>query len=154
MESLQDKPEQALKEEGLHTVFLGLGTNLGNRHENMRLAYEQIEKLIGTIVRQSAFFETEPWGFQSTHLFLNSAVCCKTRLLPREILWLTQQIEKSLGRQYKSTGGIYHDRPIDIDILLYDNWTVHEPDLIIPHPHIMQRDFVLKPLMQILFEKR
>lgn len=134
-----------------HHVFFGLGSNQDNRQENLRLAYEKIEKLIGRIIRQSAFIETAPWGFHSSHSFLNSAICCETTLTPREILWRTQQIERELGRTQKSTHGIYHDRPIDIDILLYDDLTVVESDLHIPHPLMLQRDFVMRPLMEILF---
>lgn len=134
-------------------MFLGLGTNMGDRHANLMKACREIEKLIGRIVRQSAFIETEPWGFQSSHPFLNAVVCCETVLLPREVLWRTQRIERQLGRTQKSVGGIYHDRPIDIDILLYDDWTVRLPDLTIPHPLMFQRDFVMRPLMEILADR-
>ncbi len=123
---------------------------MGDRRRNLLDAYEQIEKLIGPIVRQSAFIETEPWGFESDNTFLNAAICCETSLLPRAVLRQTQEIERMLGRKQKSVGGVYHDRPIDIDILLYDDWTVNEPDLKIPHPLIAQRDFVLRPLIEIL----
>jgi 2-amino-4-hydroxy-6-hydroxymethyldihydropteridine diphosphokinase len=133
-----------------HIVYLGLGTNLGDRQENMRTACAKIEKLIGPIVRQSAFFETQPWGFQSEHAFLNAAVCCQTACSPREVLRLTQQIEREMGRTQKSVNRIYHDRLIDIDILLYDHLTVSEPDLKIPHPLMRERDFVMEPLLQIL----
>lgn len=133
-----------------HIVFLGLGSNLGNRQAVLLHACEEIEKLIGPIVSQSAFFASKPWGFQSDHDFLNSVVCCHTHLLPREVLWRTQQIERMLGRRQKSVGGAYHDRPIDIDILLYDDWHVNEPDLQIPHPLMLQRDFVMCPLLEVL----
>lgn len=133
-----------------HIVYLGLGTNLGDRQENMRTAFAKIEKLIGPIVRQSAFFETQPWGFQSEHAFLNAAVCCQTSCSPREVLRLTQQIEREMGRTQKSVNRVYHDRLIDIDILLYDRLSVNEPDLKIPHPLMRERDFVMKPLLQIL----
>jgi 2-amino-4-hydroxy-6-hydroxymethyldihydropteridine diphosphokinase len=69
------------------------------------------------------------------------------------VLWRTQRIERQLGRTQKSVGGIYHDRPIDIDILLYDDWTVRLPDLTIPHPLMFQRDFVMRPLMEILADR-
>lgn len=134
----------------MHQVFLGLGSNLGNRHELLARACEEIEKLIGAVVRQSAFIETEPWGFRSEYNFLNAVVWCQTELLPREVLWRTQFIERQLGRRQKSENGIYHDRPIDIDILLYDHLTVNEPDLKIPHPLITRRDFVMRPLLEIL----
>ncbi len=133
-----------------HIVYLGLGTNLGDRQENMQTACAKIEKLIGPIVRQSAFFETQPWGFESEHAFLNAAVCCQTPCSPREVLRLTQQIEREMGRTQKSVNRVYHDRLIDIDILLYDRLSVNEPDLEIPHPLMRERDFVMKPLLQIL----
>lgn len=141
-----------METEGTHIVYLGLGTNLGDREKNMRTAFEKIEKLIGPIVRQSAFFVTEPWGFESENVFLNAAVCCQTSLSPREVLALTQQIEREMGRTQKSVAHVYHDRIIDIDILLYDQLTINEPDLQIPHPLMHQRDFVMKPLMEIFLQ--
>lgn len=132
-----------------HLVFLGLGSNLGDRHWLLTSAYEEIEKLIGPIVGQSAFYETKPWGFESDHDFLNSVVACTTDLSPRAVLYYTQQIERFLGRTRKSVDGIYHDRPIDIDILLYDHAKIQAPDLLIPHPLICERDFVMRPLMEV-----
>lgn len=139
-----------------HQVYLGLGSNLGNRREIMENAYKEIEKLIGTIVRQSAFYESEPWGFQSEHPFLNSVICCETELSPRELLQQTQAIERLLGKtkahateRNQPSTITYHDRPIDIDILLYDDLHINEPDLVIPHPLMHERDFVMKPLMEI-----
>lgn len=133
-----------------HLVYLGLGANIGDRHLTMEMACSEIEKKIGPIVRRSTFIETEPWGFQSENRFLNGVVCCETELLPREVLWRTQQIEQLLGRTRKSKAGVYHDRPIDIDILLYDRLTICEPDLRIPHPLMTKRDFVMIPLLEII----
>ena len=138
-----------------HITYLGLGSNLGDRNENLRRACEEIEKLIGHIVRQSAFVETEPWGFESANSFLNAVVCVETSLTPRQLLSHTQQIERSLGKTAahateRECAPLYHDRPVDIDILLYDRLTVDEPDLQIPHPLMHQRDFVMKPLLEIL----
>lgn len=134
----------------MHTVYLSLGSNLGNREENLTRAMDEIEKLIGKIVRRSTFHITEPWGFHSDNLFVNAAVCCHTEHSPRGVLVLTQEIERGMGRVKKSAGGNYSDRIIDIDILYYDDITVDEPDLKIPHPHINERDFVLKPLREIM----
>lgn len=134
----------------LHTVYLSLGSNLGHRRRNIRQAIGRIGELIGTVERQSALFETEPWGFNSDHPFINAAVCCTTTLTPRQLLQATQQIERELGRTRKSVGGVYHDRLIDIDILLYDDLTVDEPDLQIPHPLMHERPFVMEPLRDIL----
>jgi len=132
-----------------HKIYLGLGSNLGDRQGNISRAYAEIEKLIGTIVRQSALYESEPWGFESDNSFINSVICCETTLSPHEVLKKTQSIERLLGRTQKSVDGHYHDRTIDIDILLYDDLTVNEPDLKIPHPLMRQRDFVMKPLSEI-----
>lgn len=134
----------------LHTVYLSLGSNLGHRRRNIRQAIGRIGELIGTVERQSALFETEPWGFNSDHPFINAAVCCTTTLTPRQLLQATQQIERELGRTRKSAGGVYYDRLIDIDILLYDDLTVDEPDLQIPHPLMHERSFVMEPLRDIL----
>ena len=133
-----------------HRVFLGLGANLGDRRQTLLKAYEEIEKLIGPLVGRSAFYVSEPWGFVSENNFLNSVVCCETCLEPREVLRATQQIERQLGRTRKSVDGVYHDRLIDIDILLYDNLHINECDLKIPHPLMLQRDFVMRPLTEVL----
>ena len=129
---------------------MSLGANLGNRESNIKLAIQQISELIGPVVRQSALLETAPWGFSSANTFINAAVCSQTSLSPREVLKATQDIERTLGRTQKSTDGQYHDRPIDIDILLYDDLHVNEPDLVIPHPHMNERQFVLQPLNEII----
>ena len=133
-----------------HTVYLGLGSNLGNRIDLLDQACLKINKLIGPVVRQSAYYETEPWGFQSDHPFMNAVVCVRTQLSPRQLLRRTQRIERQLGRREKTgPDGVYHDRPIDIDILLYDQIHVDEPDLIIPHPRMLIRPFVMEPLREI-----
>lgn len=134
----------------MHTIYLSLGANIGDRRKNIYTAIEKIEELVGDVVRQSAFYETEPWGFHSDHDFINAAVCCSTSLTPRQLLETTQRIERLLGRQEKSMDGDYHDRVIDIDILLYDDVTVNESDLKIPHPLMLERDFVMRPLHDIL----
>lgn len=104
---------------------------------------------VGNVVRQSSFLETEPWGFASKHKFLNACICVETTLTPRQLLQVTQQIERQMGRCQKSENRVYHDRLIDIDILLYDNLTIDEPDLKIPHPLMHERDFVMRPLREI-----
>ncbi|HEY9551596.1 MAG TPA: 2-amino-4-hydroxy-6-hydroxymethyldihydropteridine diphosphokinase [Prevotella sp.] len=134
----------------MHTLYLGLGANIGNREQTLRQAIIRIGELIGPVNRQSALYETKPWGFDSPHEFLNACICCSTHLTPRQTLAATQKIEKELGRTVKTTDGLYHDRVIDIDILLYDKVIVDEPDLKIPHPFMEQREFVMKPLKEIL----
>lgn len=137
----------------LHKVYLGLGSNIGNRKRNMREAVQYMESLIGTVMRQSALYETEPWGFESPNLFINMCVCVETPLAPRQLLEATQEIEKRMGRVGKSENHEYQDRIIDIDILLYDDLTVDEPDLKIPHPLMNEREFVMNPLNEILKKK-
>ena len=163
----------------MHEVYLSLGSNLGDREQQLKQAIRFIDERIGEVVRQSSFIETEPWGFQSEHLFLNAAICCLTDKTPREVLQLTQQIERDLGktkahatRRAPQSSALspqpssitpqpsalspqpsYFNRPIDIDILLYDDWKVSEPDLKIPHPLMHQRDFVMIPLKEIMTEQ-
>lgn len=130
-------------------VYLSLGSNMGHREAILLLAIAQIEEQIGTVLSQSALYDTEPWGFQSPHRFLNAALCCQTTLTPLQVLDATQHIERQLGRLHKSHDGHYQDRPIDIDILLYDDLILHTPRLIVPHPLMHLRTFVLEPLCQI-----
>lgn len=133
----------------LHRVFLGLGSNLGNKEEHIRNAISLISERVGLVVRQSSLISTQPWGFESTNPFVNAVVLCETTLAPRAVLRATQAIERELGRTHKSVNGHYADRIIDIDILLYDDLRVDEPDLQIPHPLMMKRDFVMIPLREI-----
>lgn len=133
----------------MHTVYLALGTNLGNRKAIMREAIDNIGKKVGTVMRQSSFYETEPWGFESPNLFLNACICVSTKLAPRQLLEVTQAIERNMGRIEKTVGLQYVDRIIDIDILLYDDLHINEPDLVIPHPLMEEREFVMKPLLEI-----
>lgn len=132
-----------------HQVYLGLGSNLGDKVWNLSEAIRLIAERVGQVVRQSSFIETEPWGFRSDNTFLNAVILCETDKTPREVLLLTQQIERDMGRRKKSVSVGYIDRTIDIDILLYDDLTVDEPDLKIPHPLMHQRDFVMRPLEEI-----
>lgn len=147
------------KKQCLHTAYLGLGTNLGDKEGNIRRACELIAERIGRIERQSDLYRSEPWGFQSENDFVNAAICVKTPMKPQELLTATQEIERAMGRTEKSTPTaetsedtlpVYHDRTIDIDILLYDDLHIDEPDLKIPHPLMLRRDFVMIPLNQIM----
>lgn len=134
----------------LHTVYLGLGTNLGDKEANLKAAVEEINKRVGKVISLSAFYQTEPWGFSSEHSFLNAACGLHTSLTPQEVLSVTQAIERDLGRLKKSVNGNYSDRLIDIDILLYDDIHLNTPELTIPHPLMYEREFVMKPLSEIL----
>jgi 2-amino-4-hydroxy-6-hydroxymethyldihydropteridine diphosphokinase len=144
-----------------HEVYLGLGSNLGDRETIITHAIELIGEKVGLVIRQSSLIETEPWGFESENKFLNGVILVETTLTPRQLLKVTQKIERELGKRRKhatrrsqlstlnSQLSTFNDRPIDIDILLYDDLTVDEPDLKIPHPLMYERDFVMIPLKQI-----
>lgn len=142
-----------------HNVYLSLGSNLGNRHTLLQEAIDALQQRVGSLVACSSLHETEPWGFESENMFLNAAVWLSTELSPRQVLLKTQSIERKLGRTAKSIDGQYHDRTIDIDILMYDDlrldMTYHmngkSIGLQLPHPHMHERDFVMKPLSEILF---
>ncbi|MFQ7114498.1 2-amino-4-hydroxy-6-hydroxymethyldihydropteridine diphosphokinase [Hallella bergensis] len=132
-----------------HMVYLGLGSNIGNRRQLIGEAVTRLGERVGRVVRQSSLIETEPWGFDSPNRFLNSCVACRTALTPHEVLAATKQVEKEMGRMEKTRNGEYHDRTIDIDILLYDDIRMDEPGLVIPHPRMQEREFVMKPLREI-----
>ena len=129
-------------------LYLSLGSNLGDRHTLMLKAIEALVQRVGVLVRCSSFIVTEPWGFESDHPFLNAVALYRTTLTPREVLAETQAIERELGRRQKSKDN-YVDRPIDIDILLYGKEHVQDPDLQIPHPLMLDRPFVMKPLAEV-----
>ena len=133
-----------------HMVYLGLGTNLGDKQKNLNDAIRMLKNLVGEVEKVSSVIETEPEGFKSDNMFLNAVVKVRTALSPFELLDITQDVEKSLGRKEKSSNGIYHDRVIDIDILLYDDINISTPRLVIPHPRMAQREFVMTPLAEIL----
>ena len=134
-------------------VYIGLGSNLGNRADNIRRAVALLEKRIGRLAACSSIIETEPEGFVSDHRFLNAVASFETRLAPDALLNETQDIERELGRTQKSRDGIYHDRCSDIDLLTYQvegcPIEVQTPRLTLPHPRMTERDFVLKPLREI-----
>jgi len=129
-------------------VYLGFGTNLGDKERNLNDAILKISQDIGKVICQSSFYASKPWGFESENDFLNAVILAETNLSPLELLAKTQEIELELGRTVKSTNG-YADRVIDIDILLFDNEIIDLPELKIPHPLITERDFVYIPLLEI-----
>lgn len=133
-----------------HKVYLGLGSNLGNRKAILNEAISLIQKRVGEVVRQSSFLETEPWGFTSHNKFLNACICVNTQYSPRQILKTTQAIEKDMGRCHKTVNHQYHDRIIDIDILMIDDLNIDDSDLKAPHPLMKERDFVMIPLKEIM----
>ena len=133
----------------MSVVYLGIGTNLGDKEDNLRFALENIEEQIGKIISCSVPYASEAWGFESKNSFLNIVVSIETQLAPFDLLDVTQKIEKSMGREKKSVDGVYSDRIIDIDILLYDNIKMNTDRLILPHPGLKDRLFFQIPLKEI-----
>ena len=130
-------------------IYFGIGTNLGNREENIREALRLLDAKVGVQMACSSIYRSKPQGFVSDNEFANVVVVYQTEYTPEEILHITQQIEQELGRIHKTVDGIYHDRIIDIDILLYEDVNINESNLTIPHPLIWQRRFVYEPLLEI-----
>ena len=132
------------------TVFLGIGSNLGDRQGNCKKAISLLEDSGLTVTRRSSMYETKPWGYADQPMFINMAVAADTTLTPAELLALLKKIESDMGRQ---AGIKWGPRIIDLDILLFDDITINEQDLVIPHPLMHKRDFVLGPLTEIAPEK-
>lgn len=139
--------------EATNKVYIALGGNLGNKVSVFCMAEELLSKEIGDIISKSSNYESEAVGFYSNNTFLNNVICLITQLSPLQVLSVTQDIEKRLGRTEKSVQGNYKDRIIDIDILYYNNIIINTYELTIPHPHLHEREFVLKPLLEIVPKK-
>ena len=131
------------------TIYLGLGTNTGNKQENMKRAIDALSLALGSPTACSTFIESEPWGFESNNTFLNCVVAFSTNMPPLALLDTTEQIERSMGRTSKSLNGQYSDRIIDIDILFYGDEIIDCERLTVPHPLLHKRSFVLRPLHEI-----
>lgn len=128
-------------------VFLGLGSNLGNRIDYIEKAINEIGSLKDTkIINKASFYETEPWGFKEQPDFINSAVEIETTLSAEELFAGVKGIEQKLKRQNK---GRWQEREIDIDILFYGNEIVHTEKINIPHKEIEKRKFVLIPMNEL-----
>ena len=139
-------------------AYLSIGSNIGNTTENLQKAVVLIERYVGETMRVSDVYRSMPQGFDSKNEFANIAVKINTKLSPEELLLQTQKIEKQLGRTEKTHiddcgKPIYTDRIIDIDILEYENVVMSTKDLVLPHPRIAERDFVIIPLMQVKEQK-
>lgn len=141
-------------------AILITGGNIGDMKPRLRQAQQLINKDIGIILRCSHVYNSKAWGFASEQEFMNQAMIVDTDLSPEELLEAVQQIEIQLGRDrtaeeaYKEeTGQSYSPRVIDIDILFYDDITMDDPKLTIPHPLMQERDFVLAPLCEIAPKK-
>ena len=133
----------------MSVVYLGIGSNLGDRRRNIDGVIALLSERVGEVRALSGFYETQPWGYDSEELFLNVTVEVETGMSPAELLVVTQTIERDAGRQIKTVNAEYHDRTIDIDILLFDDLIINTPELTIPHPLMHLRAFVLHPLTEI-----
>jgi 2-amino-4-hydroxy-6-hydroxymethyldihydropteridine diphosphokinase len=131
----------------MHQVFLGLGGNIGNKHDNFDKVYTFIQNELGTITKSSSVYETPPWGFQAEVNFWNQVLVVNTEFSAVEVLRKINKIERQFGR--KRDGGQYKSREMDIDILYFDELIIETEKLTIPHQYIQNRLFVLVPLAEI-----
>jgi len=131
----------------VRTTYLSLGSNLGNKFENLQLAINLIAEKMGVIVKISPIYKTASWGFESEE-FYNICIQVSTSLNPENILIAIQETERSIGRNRTTEEG-YQARTIDIDVLLFDNEIIFSKELIVPHKEMLKRKFVLVPLAEI-----
>jgi len=130
-------------------VYIILGSNIGDKKNYIDNACVEISSIIGNIEIYSSFYQTSPWGFESSDEFLNRVICVNSKLDPDDIMSLLLEIENRLGRvRYVKEQG-YHSRTIDLDILLIDDLIINNELLIVPHPRMIERKFVLVPLSEI-----
>lgn len=146
-------------------IYFGIGTNLGNREENLRKAVELLHERVGECIACSSVYRSAPQGFVSENEFANIVAVCQTIHSPEEVLLITQQIEREMGRKEKSVNGVYHDRVIDIDLLQAltpsnspfkgenlmegEDVVCKSETLTLPHPRMQERDFVMIPLREV-----
>ncbi len=132
-------------------VYIALGSNLGDRAENLRQAREQITAPDLRVLRASSIYETAPRDVTDQPWFLNQVIECETELFPRQLLERLQKIERAIGRKRRIAKG---PREIDLDILLFGDAVMKAPELEVPHPRLPERRFVLEPLAELVPEKR
>lgn len=130
----------------MNKVILQLGGNRGNMETNFDVAISKIEERIGKVVLKSELYETEPWGYDDVKWFLNQVIEVETDLPALEILKFAKEIEQQQGRDITKNTETFEGRPLDIDILFYNSEVIHSDNLIVPHPSMRFRRFVLKPL--------
>jgi 2-amino-4-hydroxy-6-hydroxymethyldihydropteridine diphosphokinase len=128
-----------------HIVYLALGSNLGNREENLKQAISSLSPQM-TVKEKSHVYETPPWGYEDQPRFLNQVLKAQTYLQPEQLLKHIKRLELALGRKGTFRNG---PREIDIDLLMYDDLVLNTPILALPHPHMHERGFVLLPMMDI-----
>lgn len=137
----------------MNDVVLLIGGNMGDRLQLIMLATDMIRKSVGSVVHASSIYETEPWGFVSDSSFLNQALFVQTELGPMDLLDVCQSIEVRLGRSRDLSNDIrkkYSSRPMDIDVIFYNSEVIETSRLQVPHPRMHLRNFVLRPLCDII----
>lgn len=132
----------------MNVTYLCLGGNIGDRETALKLALSKIEEQIGKITSQSSIYETEAWGVENQQAYLNQCIEVKTTLSAPSLIESLLLIEKELGRM-RTISDTYEPRTIDIDILFYNHDIINEPKLMVPHPRLHLRKFVLIPLNEI-----
>jgi 2-amino-4-hydroxy-6-hydroxymethyldihydropteridine diphosphokinase len=130
------------------TAYISLGTNLGDKNKHITTAVKLLAERAGEILTLSRLYENPPWGFESENEFVNTALALETALSPIDLLNITQQIEREMGRT-ENTSGSYCDRIIDIDILFYEDMILHTDNITLPHPLMHERRFMVVPLAEI-----
>ena len=133
-------------------IYFGIGTNLGNREANLQTALQLLDERVGEQLACSSVYRSAPQGFVSDNEFANIVAVYETEYSPEEVLLLTQQMEREMGRTEKSVNGVYHDRVIDIDLLQArgDEAIRRSGErLTLPHPRMQERDFVMIPLREV-----
>ena len=131
----------------LHTIYLCLGTNLGDKQFNLNQAMEYISKNCGAVIEKSGVYTSTAWGYESENVFYNQCLKIETQLAPDQLIDTLLSIEKDMGRTRESSG--YTDRMMDIDVLFYDSMRINTDKLIVPHPRIEERRFVLAPMAEL-----
>lgn len=133
----------------MNTAVLSIGSNIGDRLQWIRNAYQYLKESGVHTICDSSVYESEAWGFESENSFYNTAIVVETSLSPEELLDQIHRIEHVLGRQ-RTENGLYSSRNIDIDIIFFNEIVIHNPNLQIPHPLLQERNFVLAPLNEVI----
>lgn len=132
------------------TIYLNIGTNLGDRLKNINKAISLIEKKLCCTPSRSEIFESKPWGFVSDNPFYNICIALESDINPFKLLRVIKEIENKMGSSsHRTSSGEYADRIIDIDIIAIDDLIIDSPELTIPHPHLLERAFFFVPLKQL-----
>tara|TARA_B100001250_G_scaffold367116_1_gene348954 strand:+ start:698 stop:1222 length:525 start_codon:yes stop_codon:yes gene_type:complete len=131
-----------------HTVYISIGSNLNDRVQNCAIAISKLT-MFASLLKQSSFYETEPWGYEDDNLYINAVLKIQTELNPQKLLIQLKLIEKEMGRLKKTTNNIYASRVIDLDILFFDQIILNSTNLTIPHIQVHNRNHVLIPFNEI-----